>query len=220
MVTAVTFFSGSGAMGGRVDADGIATPPLSFATFSPGATNLGNRLGFFGEAGAPSSPVVVSTYQARSHIVDHLGVNLGTLVNIKFTSSTTAEVSGVSFPNPVDTPPGSGTVLCRFTEPTAQLVTTQNATFRAVQLNSHSGVPDISDDPANIDIQAYQIADTNGGAGDTTWSQIAGGGSNSLALTAQAGEQTIHDFEVAVSASPTAAGRKIDFGFVVDLEFL
>lgn len=220
MVKAVTFFSGSGAMGGRDDADGQPTPPLAFAAFSPGATDLANRLGFFGAAGAPSSPVTVNTYQERSHIVDHLGVNLGTLVNIKFTGASDAEVSGVTFPNIEDTVPGSGTVLCRFTEPSTQLVTTQSATFRAVQLNSHSGVPDISDEPSNIDIQAYQIADTNGNAGDSSWTQIAGGASNSLSLANQSGEQTIHDFEVAVSASPTAAGRKIDFGFVVDLEFL
>ena len=220
MVTAVTFFSTSGAMGGRVDGDGIATPPLSFSTFEPGATSIGNRLGFFGAQGAANSPIAVNAYQDRCHIVDYLGADFGVLVQVKFIDANTAEVSGVNFPNPVDIPGGSGTILCRFTDPDTQLVTTQTATFRAVELTAASGVPDISDEPENIDIRALQIQDTNGGAGDTAWTQIAGGGSNSLSLTDQAGEQTVHDFEIAVSASPTAAGRKTDFGFVVDLEFL
>lgn len=220
MVTAVTFFSCSGAMGGRQDGDGIATPPLSFSTFEPGATDLGNRLGFFGAAGAPTSPITVNSYQDRSHIVDEDGADFGILVNVKYTGSSDASVSGVPFPNIEDIPAASGTILCRFTDPSAGQVITQNATFRAVQMNASSGVPDISVEPSNVNIFAYGAADTQGNAGDSSWTQIAGGASNSLSLDNQSGESMIHDFPVCVSLSPTAAGRKIDFGFVVDLEFL
>lgn len=224
MVSGIRFMGCSGVMGNTqatLYANGQATPRAEIFNLEAGATNSPNRLGFFGTGGAPSSPVIVGTYQSRSHITDHVGSNLGHLINVKYTGSSTAEVSGVSLTVTGHTlatiPQASGTLLVRFTEPNATAVTTQNGVFRAIDLTAASGAPNTADLVTGVTVQAAQLQDTAGNAGDSSWTNL---GSSDLSLANQSLSQAVHDFHIIVSASPTAAGRKIDFAFYVELEFL
>lgn len=198
-----------------------ATPNVEIFNLEAGATNMPNRMGFFGSAGAPNSAVIVGQYQDRTHRCDENGNDFGTMINVKFTGGSLASVSGVPFsaglPN---IPQTSGTLLCRFTEPNGTPVVTQNATFRAINLTAGSGAPNISDlVNTGITIKAAQLADTQGFAGNASWQNIDSSGS-ALALNAQNGSAHVHDFHLIVSGTPTAAGRKINFAYYLQLEYL
>lgn len=221
MVSGIRFFACSGAMGGTPSTR--ATPNLEIFNFEIGATNSPNRMGFFGSAGAPNSAVVVGLYQDRTHRVDHLGVDFGQMINVKYTGATSASVSGVAISVTGHTlatiPQTSGTLLARFTEPNNTAVVTQTATFRAVDFDAGSGVPNIGDLATGITIQAAQLQDTAGNAGDSSWSEISDGGA-ALSLADQSLSTHVHDFHLIISGSPEAAGRKINFGYYLQLEFL
>jgi len=235
MVSGIRFFACSGAMGqlttgrltpaayyaagGALPAD-RALPNLEIFNFEIGATNSPNRMGFFGANGAPNSAVIVGLYQDRTHRTDHVGTDLGVMVNNKFTGASTTESSGVPFDAGFDNIPAeSGTLLARFVESNGTAVITQSATFRAVNFNASSGVPDISDLATGVTIQAAQLEDTAGNAADASWSEISSGGA-ALSLADQSLEAHIHDFHLLVSGSPSSAGRKTDFGYFMQLEFL
>lgn len=198
-----------------------ATPNLEIFNLEAGATNNPNRLGFFGSAGAPTSAVIVGQYQDRTHRCDENGVDFGTFINNKFTGASSVTTSGVPFSAGLQNiPQASSTLVCRFTEPNAVAVITQNATFRAINLTAASGAPDTADlVSAGILIKAAQLADTQGYAGNTAWQNIDSSGS-ALALNAQNGLAHVHDFHLIVSGTPTAAGRKVNFGFLLLLEYL
>jgi hypothetical protein len=182
-------------------------------------------MGFFGVGGAPNSPVVVGFYQDRTHRCDHVGADLGQMINVKYNGSTGAIVSGVDITVTGHTlaviPQTSGTLLCRFTEPNGTTVITQNAVFRAINLTAASGAADTTgaNRATGITLQAAQLADTDGEAGDSSWTLISDGGSD-LGLADQSAEATVHDYHLIVSGSPGSAGRKIDFAYYVQLEFL
>jgi len=219
MVSGIRFFACSGAMGGTPA--GRATPNLEIFNLEAGATNNPNRMGFFGSNGAPTSAVIVGQYQDRTHRCDETGVDFGTMINVKFTGASTASVSGVSFTAGLaNIPQNSGTLLCRFTEPNGSAVITQNATFRAINLIAGSGAPNISDlVNTGITIKAAQLPDTQGFAGNSSWQNIDSSGS-ALSLNAQNGTAHVHDFHLIVSGTPTAAGRKINFAYYLQLEYL
>ena len=224
MVSGVRFFGASGCQGNTVAslyANGQATPRFEIFNLEAGATNNPNRMGFFGINGAPNSAVIVGQYQDRTHVCDELGVNFGALINVKFTGTSTASVSGVPFTAGLtNIPQASGTLLCRFTEPNGTAVITQNATFRAINLTAGSGAPNVADlVSAGVLIKAAQLADTQGYAGNTSWSNIDSTGS-ALALNAQNGTAHVHDFHLIISGTPTAAGRKTAFGYLLQLEYL
>lgn len=220
MVSGVRFFACSGAMGGTPSTR--QTPNLEIFNFEIGATNSPNRMGFFGSAGAPNAAITVGSYQDRTHRVDHLGVDLGQMINVKYTGSSSATVSGVALTDTGHTlatiPQTSGTLLARFTESNSTAVVTQSATFRAVNFDAGSGVPNIGDLATGIVVQAAQLQDTAGNAGDSSWTLISSGG-GALSLADQSLSSQVHDYHLIVSGSPQAAGRKIDFGYYLQLEF-
>jgi hypothetical protein len=223
MVSGIRFFACSGALGGT--ASSRATPGIELFNFEPRATDSPNRMGFFGVGGAPNSPVVVGFYQDRTHRCDHLGVDLGEMINVKFDGSTGAIVSGVDITvtgHTLDTiPQNSGTLLCRFTEPNGTAVITQNSVFRAINLTAASGAADTTgaNRATGITLQAAQLADTDGESGDTSWTTISSGGSD-LTLADQDALASVHDYHLIISGTPSAAGRKIDFAYYIQLEFL
>lgn len=226
MVSGIRFMSCSGAQGNTISslyANGQATPRFEIFNLEAGATNMPNRMGFFGLAGAPNSAVVVGQYQDRTHRCDATGTDLGALINVKFTGATSASVSGVSITVTGHTlatiPQSSGTLLCRFTEPNSTAVATQNATFRAINLTAASGAPNIGDLASNVTVKAAQLADTQGHTGNSSWQNVDDGGSP-LSLNDQSSTNAVHDFHLIVSGSPEVAGRKIDFAYYMQLEFL
>ncbi len=217
MVSGIRFTGCSGAMGGQPSNRAFINS-LEIFNMQPGDTTAPLRVGFFGAGGAPNAAVIVGEYQDRTHRTNHSAADLGVLINNKFSSSTVAIISGVTFPNMNNVPANSGTLLCRFTEPTLQDVQTQNATFRAVALDSSSGVPNIDAIPSNITIQAFELQNTVGGLGNASWTNITSG-SNALSLNNQSATGSVHDFIVGVSASPTVTGTNRDFGFMIRLEY-
>jgi len=238
MVSGIRFFPCSGALGmhgqfgelttTQVYANtGRATPLFEIFNFEISATNSPNRMGFFGANKAPNSPVIVGQYPDHTHRTDHVGAELGEMINVKFTGASTADVSGTLTAGPFfgsnialsSIPNQSGTLLARFTEPNATPVITQQAVFRAINLDAGSGAPDVTDLATGITVQAAQLADTDGDAGDSSWSEVSSGGS-SLSLADQTAEATVHDYHLIVSATPSAAGRKINFAYYLQLEFL
>jgi hypothetical protein len=204
------------------------TPLLEIFQLVPGPVlGVPTRMGFFGSNGAPNSAVIVGQYQDTTFRTDEVGTNFGEMINVKFIGASTADVSGTLGTGPMfgagfavgSIPNASGTLLCRFTEPNGTDVITQQATFRAVNLSAVDSLADISDLATGVTIQAAQLEDTQGNAADASWAEVSDGGS-ALSLGDQAGEQHIHDFHLIVSGSPDGAGRKIDFGYYVQLEYL
>lgn len=192
-------------------------------TQSPGNTTAPLRLGFFGAGGAPNSSVQVNAFQSRTHRVDHNGNNLGTYINVKFTGISDAEVSGVPFPNIEDIPGRSGTIMFRFLEPNATAVTTQNGFVRAITITDTSGaLTGTSDRPSNVVIYGSELANTHGGAGDSSWTLLAdtAGAPTDLSLNDQGGAATVHDWYICLSASPKNSGRKRGFGIFAQIEYL
>lgn len=225
MVSGIRFFASSGAYGNTIAslyAAGRAEPGGEIFQLIAGDTESPTRIGFFGSAGAPNSPVVVGQYQDRTHRTNHDGEDLGILVNTKYTGASSVEHSGVAFTAALtNIPSESGTLLLRFRDPNDGAVTTQQGVFRAINLNAASGAPDTTESAlaTNIVIQALQLPDTDGYAGDTTWTEISDGG-GSLTLENQAAEAHTHDFHIMLSANPAVAGRKRDFALYAQLEFL
>ncbi len=226
MVSGIRFLACSGVMGHtETDSDDVNLEILEIfdITQSPGDTESPLRLGFFGVAGAPNGAVIVEQYQDRSHRVNHDGDDLGVYINVKFTGSSDASVSGVSFPNIEDIPARSGTIMCRFQEPNGVAVITQNAFMRAISFDSTSGaLTGTADRPSNIFMYAMQLADRHGNSGDSTWTLIAddAGSPTDLSVNNQTGEANVHDFYFGLSASPKVTGRLRSFGWMLQLEFL
>jgi len=219
MVSGIRFFACSGAMGGTPTTR--ATPNLEIFNLEPGATNNPNRMGFFGANGAPNSAVIVGQYQDRTHRCDETGTDFGAMINVKFTGASLASVSGVAFSAGLQNiPQNSGSLLARFTEPNNISVITQNAVFSAINLNASSGAPNVADlVNTGITIKAAQLPDTQGFAGGTTWQNIDSSGS-ALSLNNQNGTGAVHDFHLIVSGTPTSVGRKVNFGYYLQLEYL
>jgi len=237
MVSGIRFFGGSGTMGqlttgrltpaayyaagGSLPAD-RALPNVEIFQLIAGDTSSPTRVGFFGSAGAPNSPVVVGQYQDSMHRTNHGGDDLGAMINAKYTGASSVTLSGVPFTAAfTEIPSESGTLLLRFRDPNDGAVTTQQGVFRAINLSVGSGAPDTSEAAlaTNITVQALQLADTDGYAGDTAWTEISSGGT-SLTLENQITESHTHDFHILLSASPAVAGRKRDFALYAQLEFL
>jgi hypothetical protein len=218
MISGIRFFGCSGAMGGTPSSR--PEPNLELFQYNASFQSSPNRIGFFGSAGAPSSPVVVGEYQNRTHRTNSAGADLGVLINVKYTGSSDAQVSGVSYPNIEDLPGASGTLLMRFREASDSAVLTQNGFLRAIRFVAN--IPDITLKPLNIDIRAFKAADTQGNAGDSSWTQLAdgAGAGSDLTLSNHTSSQTVHDYVVAVSVSPQTVGTKVDFGFLAQLEYL
>lgn len=215
MISGVRAFACSGALGGT--ASSKAEPPFEIFEYNSAWLATPNRVGFMGQS---FGPVIVGVFQERTIRTDNAGTNYGQLINNKFTGASTSEVSGVSFPNLTNLPGISGSVLWRFRESSNTAVQTQNGFLRVVRFTSDIPVNGLK--PLNIDIRAYKVQDTHGNAGGTSWTQLSDGlgGGSDLSLSNHTSPVTVHDFPVAISASPQAVGTNTAFGFLIQLEYL
>ena len=194
----------------------------------PGNTSGANHVGFFGLGGPEGIPfaVIVDRYQDRTFITNASGTNLGgvgfgltgsgALINHKYVSSSTVNVSGLGENSLVNVTPESGTILVRFQASGSTEVRTQNAILYTVVLNAASGVDDASSVVTGLKVQGYEPG------ADGTWTQTAGDGAidNRLLLLDHDIADLRHDFFIGLSASPEAAGQRNDFGFFMVIEFL
>lgn len=188
------------------------------------------RIGFFGDAG-PGSPVVVNTYQSKTYPTDAGGdADTPPLVQLKYPGGSLTgqvQVSGAWIASTEEVGFTSGTVMMRFTEPTSTAVQTQNAFVECLKLNENeNAAPDEA--PSNIVVRAFECQHPDGlSITNSVWIQLSGAGANGdgtannkLSLTDQPQVTPIHDWCIALSASPTAAGTNIAFGFLVFIEYL
>ena len=194
----------------------------------PGNTSGANHVGFFGAGGPEGIPfaVIVARYQDKTFITNASGTNLGAapwglpgsgeLINHKYVSSNTVNVSGLGSNSLSNVTPESGTLLVRFEASGTTEVRTQNAILYTVALNATSGVDDVSSVVSNLKVQGYEPGV------DATWTQTAGAGAvdNRLLLQDHTVTDLVHDFFVGLSASPEAVGERSDFGFFMVIEFL
>jgi len=103
MVSGIRFSACSGIQGGITYDDFGPDLPLEIFAYNSSFQSDPNRIGFFGEAGAPAS-VIVGAYQDRTHRSNNAGGDLGFMINVKFAGVSDAAVSGVSYPNIEDLP--------------------------------------------------------------------------------------------------------------------
>lgn len=199
--------------------------------FVAGQDSSRNRIGFFGSSGPPSSPVTVNTYQDKTYPTNATGGAIAPpLVQLKYIgSASTVQVSGAWNASTAEVQMGSGTILIRFTEPDDGEVQTQNAYLEALKIASD--IPAQNDPPDSVIVQAFEtqhsfgISIDNGtwvrlSDGDGTGGNGGGSASNQLGLTDHTWLSRIHDYGVALSVSPTAAGQIKEFGFYIQVDYL
>lgn len=211
----VEFHASSGSPAGA--AGGFQLDP-----FTVGSGTEWNRIGFFGASG-PGSFVTVNTYQDKTFACNESGVAPdstintaeGELTNLKFVNSASVNpnASGSVAVNTITEI--DATVRVHFTEPSGNAVTTQNALLKCVELNAASGVPDEDAIPTGITVYAFEVGQ------DSAWEKLTDDAAdNQISLTSRAGSSIIHDYHLALSASPINTGEKIDFAFLFKLEYI
>lgn len=220
----LTFYAPSGSPASSNHTSLVAIQQL----VPPGNTSGANHVGFFGAGGPEGIPfaVIVDRYQDKTFITNTSGTNLGKapfglpasgqLINHKFVSSSTVNVSGLGETALINVTPPSGTLLIRFIPSGSIEVRTQNAIVYAVNLNASSGVDDVGSVVTGIKVQGYEPG------ADATWTQMAGAGAidNRLLLLDRDVAEARHDFFIGLSASPEAVGQRSDFGLFTVIEFL
>lgn len=222
-MSTITFYAPSGSPASSNHTSIVAIEQLD----PPGNTSGANHVGFFGAGGPEGTPfaVIVDRYQDKTYITNTSGTNLGAdpfglpgsgeLINHKYVSSSTVNVSGLGETALINVTSESGTLLVRF-ESTVGEVQTQNGIVYTVNLNASSGVDDVSSVVTNLKVQGYEPTV------DSTWTQMAGAGAidNRLLLLDRNTAEVIHDFFVGLSASPETVGERSDFGLFAVIEFL
>jgi len=220
----LTFYAPSGSPASSNFTSLVAIEQLEPA----GNTSGANHVGFFGAGGPEGVPfaVIVDRYQDKTFITNASGTNLGQapwgvpasgeLINHKYVTSSTVNVSGLGETSLINVTPESGTLLIRFVPSGSTEVRTQNAILYTVALNATSGIDDVSSVVTSLKVQGYEPG------ADSTWTQTAGAGAidNRLLLQDRDIAELRHDFFVGLSASPEAAGQRNDFGFFAVIEFL
>ncbi len=196
----------------------------------PGNTSGANHVGFFGTGGPQGVPfaVIVDRYQDETYITNPSGFNMGVapfglpesgrLINHKFVDASNVQVSGQPSQAVTVVPQESGTILIRFIPsgvPTPS-VRTQNGLLRTVVLNASSGIDNVTSVVVGLKVQGYEPEQDSG------WTQTAGMAAidNRLFISDRNTSDQVHDFFVALSASPEGVGERNDFGFFLVLEFL
>lgn len=200
-----------------------------------GITALGTSgVGFYGATFGSS--VQVSSYQDSTFITNSNGtVNGGAMNNDKYVgTSSGVQVNGDATVNLTDVALESGTLNARFTFDS--VVMTQNGEFRIMDRVD-------ADAPASgVTCQVAQLV--NGGSGvdpdtgaaqawdatDDGWKALAGSGvtqtllsspgSGGLSPDGTGTTDTQHDWYLAMSATPTSIGSKVNFGAYLQIEYL
>ena len=183
----LTFYAPSGSPASSNFTSLVAIESLTV----PGNTSGANHVGFFGAGGPEGIPfaVIVDRYQDQTFITNTSGTNLGQapyglpasgkLINHKYVSSSTVNVSGLGEVALINVTPESGTILARFVASGSTEVSTQNAILYTVVLNASSGVDDVSSVVTGLKVQGYEPG------ADATWTLTAARsapGSNSRTL--------------------------------------
>jgi hypothetical protein len=180
----------------------------------PAESGNNDTLGFFG-AGFGFS-IRVGEWNQSSFVTNDNGTtNFGQVPNLRFANTSGTFVAGETVARELlEVDNDEATLRIRLN--TDSSVQTQNASFRAFDRLS------INSNPSGVTIRAAEIDKPNPsvrGSGDTFWTTIAGSGST-LALADQTAASSVHDWYLAITASPTSIGEKTSIGYYVESEFL
>lgn len=199
---------------------GAPTHPRQIASLLPGSGQDYNRAGFFGSSG-PGSFVTINTYQDTTFIVNEDGnpsgafTASGKLQNNKYIGASNVNPNGSGSISVSALTRPDATFRVRFTEPSGNAVTTQNAQLKAVNLTATSGVSDETAKVSGLLIQCFEVGV------DSSWTLISQTGTNNYAsLSSRATSTIIHDYHIAVSVSPLAVGIRRDWAFLFKLEYI
>jgi hypothetical protein len=190
----------------------------------------GSGLGFYGSSFGAS--VQVGSYQDKTFVTNSNGTLQGPESwNIKFTNSASGYVGGASSGIALTAIPNrQATLQIRFSYQDA--VKVQNAKayiYDRVSINNPA---------SGVTCKAAQLihptaAQDNDGSGSTSWTTMSGTGAY-LTLANSPGvsglyagngsnstrSDQVHDFYLAISASPDSIGSKTQFGLFCSLEYL
>lgn len=186
---------------------------ISFKNPANGVDITSSGIGFYFSGGFGAS-VPVGSYQASTYITNSNGtVNGGTLTNCRFRHANSGQIGSVTL-NLTHIPNIEATVQVRFTHDSAVLV--QNI------LTKSTARDDEFVGPTGFTLQCAEIRHTGvaeiaGGLGSSSWTSLFGSGAAStLYLTNSPGSggfatgvSTVHDWFLALSASPTTVGTKL-----------
>lgn len=185
----------------------------------------GSGLGFYGDSFGRS--VRVGFYQDRTFITDSLGVQQGPECdNVKYYSSSQAILGQEGSPlNLRAIPNYQSTLNIRFTHDFA--VRVEQVKVRIFdRTNINNGPSGVTCKVAQI-IHPDEEQDENG-TGDTSWHTPAGAvdvvslvnSPGISGLTPNGTGDIIHDWFLAISASPDSIGSKTKFGLYAEMEYL
>lgn len=201
---------------------------VSFYADENGIVNIANSgLGFFGTTFGES--VAVGEWQDSTFITNGAGSVEGPQVhNIKWAHPSSGIVNGVG-PWALNTIPNRlATLNVRFEHGSA--VKTQNVKFRIYDRSS------INNPASGVTTKVAELIhpDPNqagpAGSGDSTWetpagsavimSLVASPGLSGLRPNGADTQSTVHDWYLAISASPDSVGAKTQYGGYFELEYL
>lgn len=194
----------------------------------------GSGLGFYGDAGFGAS-VPVSSYQGRTFITNSAGTSQGAEGdNIKFTNAGSGILGTVGTGIGIDAIPYNKASLQIKFEHTSQ-VRVQNPTLRIYdRYNIANAASGVTTKVAEIvhPWSSQTPVTTGSGVNDGKWYTPAGS-STVMSLSPSPGptgvyvgngnstySSTVHDWYVAISASPNSIGSKTQYGLYVALEYL
>lgn len=198
MATTVQWFGGAG------------SPEIA-----PAASGGLNTAGFFGASFGFS--IRVGEYNNTTYRTNANGTSDGSqLPNLRFANVSGAYV-GASIVAEELLEVNNGETTLKITLTTDNPIKTQNSNFRAFDRIS------INNNPSGVTMRAVEIRKDQPsvrGSGNTNWTVIAGSGSV-LGLFDQTTENdTVHDWYVGLTATPTSIGEKTNIGFYFETEFL
>ena len=198
MATTIQWFGGAG------------SPEIA-----PAASGGFNTVGFFG-AGFGFS-IRVGEYNDTTYRTNANGTSDGNAMpNLKWANVSGAFAGGSSTAEELlEINNSESTLLITLTTDSA--IKTQNTNFRAFDRVA------INNNPSGVTIRAAEIrkdASLVRGSGNASWAVIAGSG-DVLSMFDQTTENnTVHNFYVALTATPVSIGEKTEIGFYFETEFL
>lgn len=181
----------------------------------------GSGLGFYGSSFG--SAIRVNEYNQTTFITNSNGTVQGPRTNnVRYVSATTGLVNELTNLNLLQIPNQSGTLNIRIASDSP--ISTQNARLYGTdRVSSSNG-------PSGVTLRGAEIIHpwatyTPAGSGSSSWVNL-NGISSYLSLSSSPGisglvpgSSAIHDYYIALSASPSSIGSKTQFGFLFEVEY-
>lgn len=150
-------------------------------------------IGFFGSGGLGSSIALNGAYNSYTAVVNPTGtVNYGTLPNVRYLTSMTADIGTGSVPISAI----SGSLCTLHISITSGSALTRLQAVRLIAYDKDLGETIA---PTGVSVKGFE-------QGSSTWTTMAGTGSPLLLTPHTGSAQLVHDYYVGISATPTISG--------------